>query len=93
MQRGSKRANREESGEKIRGKLKCGTEKERYGAVKIEGELYAISHVGVTLQHSGVVKWRDNSHLKPYASTFTHKDSHPVRLMLLCQCYHMHVFV
>lgn len=56
MQRGSKRAKREESSEKIRGELKCRTEKERYGAVRIEGELYAISHVGVTLQHSGVCK-------------------------------------
>lgn len=42
------------------------------------------------------VKWRDNSHLRPYAAAITHKDSHVARLMLLLRvllplC--MHVFV
>lgn len=34
------------------------------------------------------VKWPDNSHLRPYASAFTHKDSHAARLMLPCLCHH-----
>lgn len=38
------------------------------------------------------VKWRDNSHLRPRAAAFTHKDSHAARLMLLClllPCMHV----
>lgn len=30
-----------------------------------------------------LVKWRDNSHLRPCAAAITHKDNHAARLMLL----------
>lgn len=37
-----------------------------------------VSHYGT----AEFVKWRDNSHLRPYAAAFTHKDGHAARLML-----------
>lgn len=63
--------------------------KERYESVE-EGEgngtllAMLVSHYSA----AAFVKWRDNAHLRPYVSAFTHKDSHAVRLMLLCLCYH-----
>lgn len=64
--------------------------------MKEEGELHVISHAVVShYTTTEFVKWRDNSHLRPYAATITHKDSHAARLMLLRVLFPlcMHVFV
>ncbi len=43
------------------------------------------------------IKRQDNSHPRPYAAAFTHKDSHAARLMLLLPqfplCMHVFVFI
>ena len=52
--------------------------------------------LGMLVSHystAELVKWRDNSHLRPSAAAFTHKDGHAARLMPLCRllplCSHM----
>lgn len=59
--------------------------------------MYVITVLVSHYSTAEFVKWRDNSHLRPYAAAFTHKDSHAaglmLRLTLLLLPLCMHVFV
>lgn len=92
MRRGGKRAKRErEQWEDRRRANVWKWKRERYGTVKTEGGGGNGMLLAMLMSHYSTaefVKWPDNSHLRPYASAFTHKDSHAARLMLPCLCYH-----
>lgn len=96
-ERRRKEQNRGSEGAKKRGRRAVKRwEESQSGEARRGRGMWSGVLLGMLVSHystAELVKWRDNSHLRPCAAAFTHKDGHAARLMPLCRllplCSHM----